>query len=379
MEIYGTKSSFQNEEVRQKWRDNMLSKHGVDHYFKTAEFKVKAKKYYLEKWGVEHQSMVSEIQNRIQNTCLDRYGVNSYLKTQHARDSVRIINRSSYEYELSEWLTSISIEHTMNSNLISPLKLDIFIPSHKLAIEFNGLWWHNELFKDKNYHINKTKMCGDKGVSLLHIWEDDWLNRKDVYKSIILNKLGMLKNRIYARKCELVFDLSNEEVSIFLNLNHIQGYSKFSIAYGLKYDDKLVSVMTFGWRSINSKREYELLRFSNCMDYIVVGAATRLFTNFIRMNIDIKTISTYSDISTFDGHVYGTMDFKNASNSGVNYWWVVDGIRKHRFTYNKQKLIKQGFDPLQTEVEIMHGRGYYRVYGCGQEKWIWTRNLNPIL
>lgn len=374
IEIYGTKSTFQSEEVKLKWRKNMLDKHGVDHYFKTTEFKTKAKKYYLEKWGVVHQSLVYDIQQKIQNTCLDKYGVNSYLKTQHAKDSVKVINRSSYEYELSDWLTSLNIKHVMDSNLISPLKLDIFIESAKLAIEFNGLWWHNEYYKDKKYHLNKTNLCEEKGVSLLHIWEDDWLNRKEVYKSIILNKIGIIEDRIYARKCELVYDLSNDDVSSFLNANHVQGYCKYSTSIGLKVNNELISLMTFGWRSINAKREYELLRFVNKKNISVIGSATKLFTNFIKNNKDIDCVSTYSDISMFGGGVYSKMGFNRIGNSGINYWWVVDGIRRHRFTYNKSKLVKQGFDPLKTEVEIMHSRGYYRVYGCGQDKWQWIRN-----
>ena len=32
-----------------------------------------------------------------------------------------------------------------------------------------------------------------------------------------------------------------------------------------------------------------------------------------------------------------------------------------------------GYDPLKTEVEIMHEIGNYRIYGCGQDKYIWTR------
>jgi hypothetical protein len=48
-------------------------------------------------------------------------------------------------------------------------------------------------------------------------------------------------------------------------------------------------------------------------------------------------------------------------------------LRKHRFTHNKKKLVKLGYDPLKTEVEIMYEIGNFRVFGCGQEKWVWRR------
>ena len=75
----------------------------------------------------------------------------------------------------------------------------------------------------------------------------------------------------------------------------------------------------------------------------------------------------------FGGGVYEKLGFDFVYRTKPNYWWVVDGIRKHRFNFSKSKLIKQGFDPDKTEVEIMHDRGFYRVYGCGLDKWVWSR------
>lgn len=79
----------------------------------------------------------------------------------------------------------------------------------------------------------------------------------------------------------------------------------------------------------------------------------------------------------FDGLMYGMLGFEEISTSDPNYFWVVDGVRKHRFNYNKQNLGKQGFDISKTEVEIMHERGYYRIWGCGQKKWVY--NVEKIL
>lgn len=35
---------------------------------------------------------------------------------------------------------------------ISPYELDIVVPSLKLAVEYNGIHWHNENAVDKHYH-----------------------------------------------------------------------------------------------------------------------------------------------------------------------------------------------------------------------------------
>ena len=374
LEKYGTKCSFQNKEVQKKWIDNIQEKYGVDHYFKTDEFKKKCKIYYLQKYGVEHQSGSEEIQRRIQETCMNRYGVSTYLNTEHARNSIKKYNRSSYEKEICEWLDLLNIkyEHSYR-RLISPLLVDVYIPDYKLALEFNGLYWHSEFGKDKNYHLNKTLLCKEQGVHLIHIWEDDWLNRKEIIKSIILNKTLKIDTKIFARKCKIM-ELNNETASIFLNSNHIQGYSRFSCSYGLYYNDELVSLMSFGYRYINAKKEYELIRFCNKINTIVIGAASKLFSYFLKNNPEINEIKSYADISIFNGDIYTKLGFKYSHRSQINYWWVVKGIRKHRFNYNKKKLIGMGYDPLKTEVEIMHELGNYRIYGCGQDKYIWVKN-----
>ena len=373
LEKYGYKSTFQNINVREKWINNIEKKYGVNHYFKTKEFKTKCKIYYLQKYGVIHQSNSEEVQKRIKETCVNKYGVTTYLNTEHARSSIKKYNRSSYEKEICNWLDSVNIkyEHSYRK-LITPLLIDIYIPEYKLAIEFNGLYWHSEFGKAKDYHLQKTLLCKEKGIHLIHIWEDDWINRKDVLKSIILNKASKIDNRIFARKC-VIKELNNEITSTFLNNNHIQGYSKFTNSYGLYYNDELISLMSFGYRAINGKKEYELIRFCNKLNTIIIGAASKLFNYFLRNNIDINKVISYADISIFDGNLYSKLGFKYSHRSDINYWWVVKGVRKHRFNYNKSKLIKMGYDPLKTEVEIMHEIGNYRIYGCGQDKYIWLR------
>jgi len=167
-------------------------------------------------------------------------------------------------------------------------------------------------------------------------------------------------------KC-VIKPVNNEDTSNFLNKNHIQGYTRFSESIGLYYNNELVSLMSFGFRATNGKREYELIRFCNKINYYIIGSASKLFKYFIRTHLDINEIISYADISLFTGSIYKTLGFNFEKRSMINYWWVVNGIRKHRFNFNKSKLIKMGYDPLKTEVEIMHEIGNYRVFGCGQD------------
>ncbi len=76
--------------------------------------------------------------------------------------------------------------------IIPPFELDIYIPEKKLAIEYNGLYWHSEeKGKDKHYHKNKYNLCKDKDIRLITIFEDEYLEGREK----ILNRVkGIIDN-----------------------------------------------------------------------------------------------------------------------------------------------------------------------------------------
>jgi hypothetical protein len=131
--------------------------------------------------------------------------------------------------------------------------------------------------------------------------------------------------------------------------------------------------MTFGYRHTNSKKEFELIRFCNKININVIGAASKLFKHLIKKYNFDKVIS-YSDFRLFDGKMYEMLGFNKIHLSKPDYFWCKNLERKHRFNFNKQKLIKDGFDPDKTEVEIMWERGYNRIWGCGQYRWEYKNN-----
>jgi len=190
-------------------------------------------------------------------------------------------------------------------------------------------------------------------------------------KSMILNSIGLIENKIYARNCKLIKIESNRK-DIFLDNNHIQGKCTSSINLGLEYNGEIVSLMTFGRRSINNKNEFELIRFCNKINTIVIGSASKLFKYFIS-NYDYEQIISFADTSHFNGNLYKNLGFDYIHKTKPNYWWVVDGLRHHRFTYNKKRLVKEGADQNKTGIEIMYDSGYYRIFGCGQDKYIYYK------
>jgi hypothetical protein len=286
---------------------------------------------------------------------------------------------STLEHKIIDLLDEYGIEYKRNvRDIIPPKEIDIYIPSKNLAIECNGAWAHSSINnldpKAPSYHSNKTTGVGTQGVVLLHIWEDWLVHRGEVVKSMIMNKLGLSKRKIYARKC-IIKHINSNEFRDFLNKNHIQGACGSNIRYGLYYKDELVSVMGFSKRKDNT---YELVRFCSALYTNVVGGASKLFNTFIKQHAPREVVSfSMNDFS--QGNVYNKLGFERAGENQT-YWYIDPKTleRKHRSSFTKQNIVKRGWRDAVTdewtETEVMTERGYFKIYDSGQTKWVWSLN-----
>ena len=267
-----------------------------------------------------------------------------------------------------------------NRNILSGQELDIYIPEKKIAIEFNGIYWHSESNgKDKSYHMDKTLECEKQGIRLIHVFENEWIDKRDIVKSKLLNILGKHKESIYARKCSIKIPTKKEKLN-FLNENHIQGNDSSSIYYGLYFKDKLVSIMTFGKLRIsmgNRNRnigEYELYRFASILNHNIVGAASKLLAHFVKNNNPEKII-TYADRRwSSKQNMYGKIGFSFIGETKPNYWYFHKNdclSLLHRFNFAKYKLKGkfETFNQNLTEYENMKTNGYNRIWDCGHLKY----------
>jgi hypothetical protein len=281
----------------------------------------------------------------------------------------KVRGTSFKEDEVFDYIRSLGVSIEKNDRtVLYPQELDSYAKDNKLAFEFNGLFYHSEIYKSVEYHINKTNRCLSKGIQLVHIYEDDWVYKKNIVKSRISNLFGLSKT-IYARKCK-VMELSAKETNNFLDENHIQGNCRSKYRYGLFHGDELVSVMTFGISRFTT--DIELIRFCNKLHTRVVGGASKLFAHFIKIST-VNTIISYADRSWSVGKLYESLGFTYHSTTDPGYSYVVGDMRVSRMRFQKHKLVKEGYDPTMTEHEIMLGRGIYRIYDSGNLKYIWTR------
>jgi hypothetical protein len=284
---------------------------------------------------------------------------------------------SSFESNLLENFEEYDVISS-DRKIIAPLELDVVIPSHKLAIEFNGSYWHNEDNKDKNYHVMKSDLCEEKGYRLIHIYEYDWVipHKQMIIKSIIDTHLGLNK-KIFARKCE-VRELDSKTEREFVNNNHLQGYSSSSKAFGLYNDEKLIQMISLKLTN-KDKNSWEVQRMCNLIGYSVIGGASKLFKRCLiyLYEQNFEELITYSDKGTFTGKVYEELGFTKLQDTEPNYVWQRGNDILSRQRCQKQKLIKQGYDENMTEVQIMRSIGYRRIFNSGNRKYILSKTQKP--
>lgn len=376
-----TKYGDQNYVNNQKYVKTCLERYGVDNYSKSNIYKEKIISSYKELYpNIIFNDIKKDTVDVVCPKCNQVTELTKQLLYERSKrnyvictecNPIGIFNRSAYEDEICDFLKVNGVNYINNQKIKGKnTEIDIYLPNFKIGIEVNGVYWHNELYKSKNYHLQKTIDCNDNDISLIHIFEDEWVYKKDIVKSIISSKLGLTTNRVFARKC-VVKEIDSKSSKKFLEDNHIQGNVNSKVKLGLFYDNRMVSVMTFSRGRIimsGKKTEWELNRFCNLLGYNVIGGASKLLKYFVNTYKPTITVS-YSDIRIFDGGMYDKLGFEKKTQSKPNYWYVIQNMRKHRFKFRKSMLVKEGFDKNLTEQKIMFNRKIYRIYDCGNIRW----------
>lgn len=389
------------DQYKESYKKTSLERYGVDHpwmnkyvHFKTIEFFYKDYRKRIEERISEDFKFIgfekTESTNLLFhcNCCDNDFKILTYQFYYRVNSGVSIctncfpISENSsiaqielYQYILENYEGEILTDY---KKTITPYEIDVYLPELKIGFEFNGVWWHSEKFKDNNHHNKKQKLAEINDIKLYSIWEDDWNVKREICKSFILNKLGKTSNRIMARKCK-VKEISYNDSRSFLNNNHLQGDCKSSIRIGLFHNESLVGLMTFSKLRLplggtNKEGVYELTRFCNLINTSVVGGASKILKYFVDKYNPIS-IETYSDNLISSGDIYEKIGFKYSHTSKPGYWYLIDGVREHRFNWRKSKLIRMGYDKNKTEEEIMLELGYYRIYNAGNRKWIYHNNI----
>lgn len=250
-------------------------------------------------------------------------------------------------------------------------EFDIYIPELKLAIEYNGLFYHSDALDENHRRVNtsqyrKYKFCTSNGIRLINIFEDEWKLRQKQTENFLLSVLNIHDVRIGASKCKIK-ELSKKEAIDFINENHIQEVHNLKIAFGLFYKNNLIGVVAgANHHRINNHKYLVLSRM--CFKYKtqIIGGASRLLNALIQYSKEhgYTGIISWSDNRLSTGDVYKKIGFTLEKELPPDYYYIRSG--------NIEKINKSKLRVLAGINERTYNReqGYYQLWDCGKKTWL---------
>ena len=251
-------------------------------------------------------------------------------------------------------------------SVIKPKELDCYIPSKSLAIEFCGLYWHSDTKVDRNYHKSKLDECNKAGVSLIHIYNDEWDNKRDICESIIKNRLGLNSTAVYARKLSFQ-QVDCSEIRSYFDSNHIQGFTPAQRYFVLRDSDgNIKAAASFSKSRLQKDGKWELVRYCSTLGSNVVGGLSKLTKNFMRVE-SVDRVITYCNLRWFTGKGYKSAGFTQVGVTVPSYKYTNFKECYSRYSTTKKKLAKllPDFDESLSETSNMEKAGFSKIYDCG--------------
>lgn len=259
---------------------------------------------------------------------------------------------------------------------IKPLEIDFYFAKQKVGIEVNDFATHNTTVnpfggpvKSKKYHMEKSKLAKEKGIRLIHAWEQYFSNpnQLDVLKNAIKHALGISPRRIYARNT-YVKEVPNISLKQFFNENNIQGFRGANKAYALfdkKTDEVLMAYSVGSSHFAHNKYDMELIRGASKLDTTIVGGASKLWKFIIKDNPQANSIVYYIDRNIYNGSsissLEGHLTLLSTQEGFWNYFVEEDTIKNRQPAKHKEikELVKQG--------------KVWEIYNAGTETYVWNR------
>lgn len=358
IEKYGHENTSKVPEIIAKKMKTNLMRYGSTSYFGTSDHKEMTRKKCLEEHGVEFNSQRKDVRSKYESNFIEKYGV---------PNSLMLVKNPIYgktEKEIRDWLNSIGYSFSTNHSILKKRQLDMYDDSCGLAIEYCGLFWHNEHSRKpklKGYHYSKYIGCVESNVRLITLYEDEWLNNKNKCQSIF--KSILKKNtKIFAKKCKVV-DSNKKDFDDFCIKNHLEGMSSLGdVFYLLKNGEDIV-----GGISLHKKSSDELLIDRLCfkLDTTVVGGSSKLFKSCVMWAKEnkYKKIIGYTNNRWSQGNICKKLGFKLDAEIEEGYEYVA-------IKHPTLRIDKSSCPINKTEFEWAGDNGLARIWDCGKKRWV---------
>ena len=275
---------------------------------------------------------------------------------------------SAGENEIFEHIKSLCPEAIANDRIVlDGQEIDILLKSLGIGVEYHGLYWHSynmvETNRQRNKHFHKLNNALNKGILLIQVYENEWVYKQKIVKSMLSAKLGF-SSRLYARNCKIK-KLSNTDAEQFFTQNHLNGHRKAKSYIGLEHDGEIVVMASF----TSARNKNELIRFCSKLGYTVVGGLSRLIKHSGYTNVFTYADRRYSPVPT--GYLSSGFKLVGITKPGYSYCRGLKLYSRQMFQKHKLSSKLANFDPSLTEAENMFNHGYRRIWDAGHYKLEW--------
>lgn len=381
--ISATKQNQDHTKANEKRKQTMLDKYGVvsnsqrnDIHHRWTKHKVSDDVYALlcdRQWVYDQYVVQNKTSTQIAKEIgCDFSTVLAYCR-KHEIEITHGYQYSEIEVDVRRYLDSLSVSYETNYVGLynDKREVDIFIQSHNVAIEVNGLRWHCELHKDRLYHKRKCDQLAPN-IRLIQITDYQWIHKQEICKSIIRSALG-LNQRIYARKCRIeVHNKATTEIKSLFEHNHIDGFVGGNLYIVSRHNGQLICGAIFGSARFDNQNVDELIRFVTRVGITCVGGFSKIIKAYRHLRPNTQLIS-YVNKSLFNGKMYANTDqWERLPDTDVGYFWTNGNDIISRFKAMKKNMAAWNaqYDRSLTEAENMHQLKYYRYFDAGNQRYV---------
>ena len=199
--------------------DSMERKYGCRHPMHCQEIKDRVRETTERIWGGIGWAY-SEIREKYEDKCMELYGVKNGGGSEQALKKIIETKMKRYnhpyfvfpsckqgmvskgEKEVLEYVKSIyhgtiiendrtQMEPDSENGWVDNHELDIWLPDVKVAIEYNGTYWHSLPTRQESDKFKQIQ-CESKGIRLITIHEEDWSNNRVQCEDLICKALSKL-------------------------------------------------------------------------------------------------------------------------------------------------------------------------------------------
>jgi hypothetical protein len=268
--------------------------------------------------------------------------------------------------QLLDWLKSIGVD-AVPEHSVGGKRFDVAVPASNLLIEINGLRWHS-MPGAKTRDLSKHRHAASFGFETLMLFEDEWVNKRQIMCGIIANRLRINEARCArASKC-VVERVPVAAADLFYDSHHYIGKAKAGLNYAAFLGGVQVACMSFKRPTRQTSRhEWELVRMASSREVRVHGVWSKLMHAFVLDKAPASVVS-FSDNRLFTGGVYSRIGFTLDGDVPQDYYWT-----KQRSRWHKSGLRKTDSEKAtgSTETALRTAQGYRKIWDLGKKRWVW--------